>query len=150
MAADEIKAKEIPSAGQAGEGGDIDWILENCKRIALCGASPKADRPSHRIMRFLLEKGYEVIPIRPGVEEILSQRCYPSVRAVPGGIDLALIFRRAEDAPPIVEEAIGRGVKAVWMQEGIVSHEAFQRATEGGLRAVMDRCIYKELMAREE
>jgi hypothetical protein len=145
MAGDEIKVKEISSSGG---GGDIEWILENCKRIALCGASPKTDRPSYLIMRFLLEKGYEVIPIRPGVEEILSQRCYPSVREVPGGIDLALIFRRAEDVPPIIEEAISRGVKAVWMQEGIVSQEAFQRAAAGGLRAVMDRCIYKELMAR--
>jgi len=132
----------------SGADDDIEWILANCKRIVLFGASPKADRPSHRIMRFLLEKGYEVIPIRPGVKEILNQRCYPSVREVTGGIDLVLIFRRSVEVPPIVEEALGRGVKAVWMQEGIVSPEAFEQATQGGLRAVMDRCIYKELMAR--
>jgi predicted CoA-binding protein len=142
-AGDEIAVETTPSVAD-----DIEWILENCKRIALFGASPQADRPSHRIMRFLLEKGYEVIPIRPGVKEILNQRCYPSVREVTGGIDLVLIFRRSEDVPPIVEEAMGRGVKAVWMQEGIVSPEAFEQATQGGLRAVMDRCIYKELMAR--
>jgi len=143
MAGDEITVEATPSAAD-----DIAWILENCKRIALFGASPKADRPSHRIMRFLLDKGYEVIPIRSGVKEILNQRCYPSVREVAGDIDLVLIFRRSEEVPPIVEEAMGRGVKAVWMQEGIISPEAFAQATQGGLRAVMDRCIYKELMAR--
>jgi predicted CoA-binding protein/MOSC domain-containing protein YiiM len=160
MAGDEIEIEATPSSGHratsgqratSGFGGadDIVWILGNCKRIALFGASPKADRPSYRIMRFLLEKGYEVIPIRPGVKEILNQRCYPNVQEVTGGIDLVLIFRRSEEVLPIVEEAIGRGVKAVWMQEGIVSPEAFAQATQGGLRVVMDRCIYKELMARE-
>lgn len=143
MAGDEIRVEQTPSAAD-----DIAWILENCKRIALFGASPKADRPSHRIMRFLLEKGYEVIPIRSGVKEILNQRCYPSVRDVTGDIDLVLIFRRSEEVPPIVAEAMGRGVKAVWMQEGIISPEAFAQATQGGLKTVMDRCIYKELMAR--
>jgi predicted CoA-binding protein len=139
---------EIKIEGSSSSADDIAWILENCKRIALFGASPKADRPSHRIMKFLLEKGYEVIPIRPGVKEILGQRCYPSVIEVAGGIDLALIFRRSEEVLPIVEQAMRRGAKAVWMQEGIVSREAFQRAQEGSLRAVMDRCIYKELWAR--
>jgi len=150
MAGDEIRVEGTLSGQRAtyGAAEDIEWILENCKRIALFGASPKADRPSYRIMRFLLEKGYEVIPIRSGVQEILGQRCYPKVPEVPGPIDLALIFRRSEEVPPIVEEAMGRGAKAVWMQEGIVSLEAFGRAVKGGLRAVMDRCIYKELMAR--
>ena len=143
MAGDGITVEATPSAAD-----DIAWILENCKRIALFGASPKAERPSYRIMRFLLEKGYEVIPIRSGVKEILKQRCYSSVQEVAGDIDLVLIFRRSEEVPPIVEEAMGRGVKAVWMQEGIISPEAFAQATQGGLRAVMDRCIYKELMAR--
>jgi predicted CoA-binding protein/MOSC domain-containing protein YiiM len=151
MAGDGITVEATPSSGQRATSGaddDIEWILDNCKRIALFGASPKADRPSHRIMRFLLEKGYEVIPIRPGIKEILNQRCYPSVRDVAGDIDLVLIFRRSEEVPPLVEEAMARGVKAVWMQEGIISPEAFAQATQGGLRAVMDRCIYKELMAR--
>ena len=162
MADDAITIEATPSSGQteaeagggplvratSGADDDIEWILANCKRIVLFGASPKADRPSHRIMRFLLEKGYEVIPIRSGVKEILHQRCYPSVRDVAGGIDLALIFRRSEEVPPLVAEAMARGVKAVWMQEGIINPEAFAQATQGGLRAVMDRCIYKELMAR--
>ena len=110
MAGDEITIETTPLRPRATSYGsdDIEWILANCKRIVLFGASPKADRPSHRIMRFLLEKGYEVIPIRPGVKEILNQRCYPSVREVTGRIDLALIFRRSEEVPPIVEEAMAK------------------------------------------
>jgi predicted CoA-binding protein len=140
---DEIKVEEASTSAE-----DIEWIIKNCKRIAVVGASPKADRPSYRVMKYLLEKGYEAIPIRPGVKEILGQRCYPTMQEVPGVIDLALIFRRSEDVPPIVEEAIAKGAKAIWMQEGIVSLEAFQQARERGLRAVMDRCIYKESKAR--
>jgi predicted CoA-binding protein len=143
MVGDEIMVEGTSSSE------DIEWILEHCKRIAVLGASPKTDRPSYRIMRFLSEKGYDVIPIRPGVKEILGQRCYPKVEEVPGAIDLALIFRRSEEVPPLVEEAIAKGATAIWMQEGIASPEAFQRAKMGGLRVVMDRCIYKTLMERE-
>jgi predicted CoA-binding protein len=141
---DEIKVAGFLSSPEA-----IEWILKNCKRIAVVGASPKIDRPSYRVMKFLLEKGYEAIPIRPGVKEILGQRCYPAVQEVPGVIDLALIFRRSEDVPPLVDEAIAKGAKAFWMQEGIISPEAFRHAQEAGLRVVMDRCIYKESLARE-
>jgi predicted CoA-binding protein len=140
---DEIKVEGTPFSE------DIEWILANCKKIAVFGASPKADRPSYRIMQFLLEKAYEVIPIRPGVKEILGQRCYPNIQKVPGAIDLALIFRRSEEVPPLVEEAIEKGAEAIWMQEGIASPEAFQRAKKEGLKVVMDRCIYKTLKARD-
>jgi len=140
---DEVAVETIPTAPE-----DIAWILESCKRIAVFGASPKADRPSYRVMRYLLEKGYEVIPIRPGVKEIIGKRCYPALQDVPGPIDLALIFRRADEVPPLVEEAIAKGAKAFWMQEGIVSPEAFVRAQQAGLRVVMDRCMYKESQTR--
>ena len=148
---DEIMVAEIPLAKgpPPAAAEDIAWILDNCKRIAVFGASPKTDRPSYRVMRFLVEKGYEVLPIRPGVQEILGQRCYPTVQEVPGTIDLALIFRRAEEVPPLVDEAIAKGAKAFWMQEGIINTEAFRHAQEAGLRVVMDRCIYKESQARE-
>lgn len=140
---DKIEIGEVPVYTE-----DIDWILENCKRIAVVGVSPKADRPSHWISKFLLDRGYEVIPIRPGVKEIFGQTCFSNVKEVPGPIDLVLIFRRAEEVPPVVEEAMQRGVKAIWMQEGIVNPEVFQRAKRSGLKAVMDRCIYKELKKR--
>jgi predicted CoA-binding protein len=127
---------------------DKEWILKNCKRIAVVGASQNSERPSNWIGKFLLDRGYEVIPIRPGVKEILGQRCYGSLKEVPGTIDLILIFRRADEVLPVIEEAIEKRAVAVWMQEGIVSPEAFQKAKEYELRAVMDRCIYKELKRR--
>ena len=144
-----VVGNEIRVEDTLSSADDIAWIVKNCKRIAVVGASPKADRPSHRIMKFLLEKGYVAIPIRSGIRAILGQQCYPALREVPGAIDLVLIFRRSEEVPPIVEDAIAKGAKAVWMQEGIVNAEAFRRAKEAGLRAVMDRCIYKTLQARE-
>lgn len=140
---DEIKVEEPPSSAE-----DIEWILGNCKNIAVVGASPKADRPSHWISEFLVNRGYAITPIRRGVKEILGQPCYPTVQDVPGPIDLVLIFRRSEEVLPIVEEAVEKGVSAVWMQEGIESPEAFQLAKEAGLKVVMDRCIYKTLKAK--
>lgn len=145
LVGDEIKVEEPPSSAE-----DIGWILENCKKIAVVGASPKAARPSYWISEFLLSKGYAVTPVRRGVKEIFGQPCYPTVRDVPGLIDLVLIFRRSEEVPSIVEEAVEKGAKAVWMQEGIESPEAFQLAKNAGLKVVMDRCIYKILKAKEE
>jgi predicted CoA-binding protein len=144
LVGDEINVEEPPSSAE-----DIEWILENCKKIAVVGASPKTDRPSHWISEFLLSRGYAVTPVRRGVKEILGQPCYPTVRDVPGLIDLVLIFRRSEKVPPIVEEAVEKGAKAVWMQEGIESPGAFQLAKNAGLKVVMDRCIYKILKAKE-
>jgi predicted CoA-binding protein len=141
---DEITVEEPPSWSE-----DITWILENCTRIAVVGASPKADRPSHWISEFLINKGFDIIPIRPGVKEILGRQCYPTVQDVPGLIDLVLIFRRSEEVLPIVEAAVEKGAQAVWMQEGIVNPEAFQLAQKAGLKVVMDRCIYKILKAQE-
>lgn len=142
---DDIAVEGTPSDAE----DDREWILRNCRTIAVVGASPKTDRPSHRIMKYLMERGYEAIPIRRGVREVLGQPCYDSVKEVPDPIDLVLIFRRSEEVPPIVDEAIEKGAKAVWMQEGIVNTRAFRRAKEAGLKAVMDRCIYKMLRARE-
>jgi predicted CoA-binding protein len=142
---DEITVEEPPSSAE-----DIGWILENCKNITVVGVSPKADRPSHWISEFLLSRGYAVTPVRRGVKEILGQPCYPTVSDIPGLIDLVLIFRRSAEVPPIVEEAVDKGAKAVWMQEGIKSPEAFQLAKNAGLKVVMDRCIYKTLKGKDD
>ena len=144
VAGDEITVEETPSSAE-----DIGWILDNCKNIAVVGASPKSDRPSHWISEFLISRGYVVTPVRRGVKEIFSQPCYPTVRDVPGLIDLVLLFRRSAEALAIVEETIAKGAKAVWMQEGIVNPEAFQLAKNAGLKVVMDRCIYKTLKKKE-
>lgn len=123
---------------------DLRRILDDSKTVAVVGLSPKPERPSYRIATYLQRQGYRVIPVNPTVEEVLGERSYPDLRAVPEKIDVVDIFRRSEDVPPIVEEAIEVGAPVVWMQEGVVNEEAATRAEQAGLRVVMDRCILKE------
>ncbi len=120
-------------------------IVRKTRTIALVGASPKEERPSHRVMKYLLEAGFEVIPVNPGQKEILGKKCYPSLSAIPEDkeIDTVVIFRRADLVPPIVEEALARGVKNIWLQEGIVSEEARRLAEASGARIVMGFCFKK-------
>lgn len=115
-------------------------ILENHKLIAMVGISPKEDRPSNRVARFLMARGYTVIPVNPGQVEILGQRCYPSLKDIPLKVDMVDVFRKAEDVPPIAEEAIAIGAKSLWLQLGIVNQEAAEKAAAAGLDVVMDRC----------
>ena len=122
-------------------GVDLKAILRNCRTIAVVGLSPKPSRPSHMVAAYLLRAGYEVIPVNPGQDEILGRRCYPSLTAVPGRVDLVDIFRNPADVPPIVDEAIAIGARVVWMQLGIVNHEAARKAEAAGLQVVMDRCL---------
>ncbi|MCX8118207.1 MAG: CoA-binding protein [Desulfobacterota bacterium] len=121
-------------------------ILESCKTIAVVGISPKEDRPSYGVAAYLQSKGYRIIPVRPDGQVILGEKVYPSLSEIPGEIqvDLVDIFRRAEEVPPVVEEAIKRGVKVIWMQEGVLHPGAAAKAREAGLLVVMDRCMKKE------
>ena len=119
-------------------------ILRSDKRIALVGASPKPERPSHRVMGFLLSKGYAVVPVNPGLagKEIHGETVYESLAAIPGAIDMVDIFRASEYVGGVVDEALALdplpGV--IWMQLDIVDEEAAQRARARGLDVVMDRC----------
>jgi predicted CoA-binding protein len=115
-------------------------ILSRPQRIAVIGCSPDPRRDSHRVARLLMEKGHTVVPVRPGVAAILGQSCYASLRDVPPPIDLVDIFRRADMAGPVVDAAIAVGARAVWLQLGVVDHEAAARAQRAGLTVVMDRC----------
>ena len=100
------------------------------KTVAVVGISPKEDRPSYIVAAYLKSKGYRIIPVRPEGEEILGERVYPSLMDIPKEIEIDVvdIFRRSEDVPPIVDEAIQRGAKVVWMQEGIIHKEAGAKA----------------------
>ena len=120
---------------------DLKTILINVQTIAVVGLSPKSSRPSNRVAAYLMEAGYTVIPVNPGQSEILGQICYPNLSSVPIRVDLVNIFRKPEDVPPVVEEAIGVKAKAIWMQLGIIHEEAADRARKAGLWVVMDRCI---------
>jgi len=119
-------------------------ILSSSQVVAVVGLSPKPNRPSYRVASYLKEQGYKIIPVNPKVKEILGETCYPDLASIPELIDVVDIFRRSEETPAIVEEAIRIRAKAVWMQEGVISEQAAARAREAGLLVVLDRCMLKE------
>jgi hypothetical protein len=116
-------------------------LLTSVRRIAVVGLSPKPHRDSHRVARYLQERGYEIIPIYPREDEILGRRVYRRVQDVPGGVDLVDVFRRSEELTEVVADAIAAKAPAVWFQLDCVSEEAAARAREAGVTVVMDRCI---------
>jgi predicted CoA-binding protein len=124
----------------------IREILEETRNVAVVGLSPKESRPSFRVASYLKAVGYRIVPIRPGVNEVLGEKAYPSLTDIPSEIEIDVvdIFRRPEEVLPIVEEAIKRGAKTVWMQEGIINKEAAQKAIRAGMKVVMDRCMLKD------
>ena len=116
-------------------------ILTNYKRVAIVGLSADWSRPSNFVGKYLLEHGFEVIPVNPRYDEILGQPCYPDLQAIPTPIDIVDLFQRAERVPPFVDAAIEIGAKVVWMQLGIVHEDAARKARAAGLEVVMDRCM---------
>ena len=122
----------------------IAAILSSSRTIAVVGLSARRFRPSYGVAEYLQRSGYRVIPVNPGVSEVLGEKSYPTLDAVPEPVDIVDIFRRSEYVPEIVEAAIRKGAKAVWMQEGVVHEEAAEKARAAGLTVVMDRCILKE------
>ena len=122
----------------------ISEILRVGRTIAVVGLSAKRYRPSYGVAEYLQRAGYRVIPVNPHETEVLGEKCYPDVESVPEPIDIVDIFRRSEFVPEIVEAAIRKGAKVVWMQEGVIHEEAARRAQEAGLEVVMDRCILKD------
>jgi uncharacterized protein len=120
---------------------EIKKMLESAKTIAMVGASSNPDRPAYGIFEKLLSVGYRVIPVNPREKEVLGQRAYASLAEIEEPVDIVDVFRRAEDTPPIADEAVAIGAKVFWLQSGISSEEAAARANAGGLTAVMDLCI---------
>jgi predicted CoA-binding protein len=123
---------------------DIRQILEQSKTVAVVGWSNKEDRPSNRIARRLVSFGYEVYHVNPTIASTPEQPVYPTLADIPVKIDVVDVFRRAEDVPEVVEDAIAVGAKVVWMQQGIVNEEAAKRAESAGLKVVMDHCMNDE------
>jgi predicted CoA-binding protein len=123
---------------------DLRRILTETRTIAVVGWSPKPDRPSHRVAAFLKAKGFRVIPVNPGQagQEALGEVVRASLAEIGGGVDMVDIFRRSEEAGAVVDEALVHlpGVKAVWMQLGVVDAAAAARARAAGITVVMDRC----------
>jgi len=126
----------------------ISRILTHCRTIAVVGLSSNPARPSYEVASYMKTQGYRVIPVNPNETNVLGEPAYPSLMAVPGAIDLVDVFRKAEDVLPIVEAAIEKDVKALWLQEGIVNEPAAALAKQAGLHVVMDRCWLKEHAVR--
>lgn len=125
-------------------------LLSSAKTIAVVGLSPNPSRDSHRIAKRLIDWGYRVIPVRPGVKEVLGQKAYASLSEVPERIDLVDVFRNSADAGPVVDECIALGLPAVWLQLGVSNEAAAAKAQAAGMTIVMDRCIsvdYRKLMS---
>jgi len=118
-------------------------ILEKYKTLAVVGLSSKPSRPSFGVSAYMLAQGYRIVPVNPHEESVLGQKSYPSLDEVPEPVEVVLIFRRSEFVPEVVESAIRKGAKVVWMQEGVIHEEAAQRARAAGLTVIQDRCILK-------
>ena len=123
------------------EDEEIKAILENNQVIAVVGLSPKPDRDSHKVAKYLQDHGYRIVPVRPKAEEILGEKAYASLKDIPFPVDVVDIFRKVDAIPGIVDEAIDIGAKVVWMQLGLAENQSAQKAREAGLQVVMNKCL---------
>lgn len=124
---------------------EIKEILLNAGNIAVVGLSDKTDRTSYMVAQALQNNGYRIIPVNPTVSgEILGEKVYPSLSDIPEPVDIVNVFRRSKQTPPVAEEAVKIGARVLWLQQGIVSEEAYEIASKGGLTVIMDRCIKVE------
>ncbi len=119
-------------------------LYKTIQTIASVGLSANVEKPSFGIVYYLQQQGYRIIPVNPTAPEILGQKSYPDLLSIPEKVDVVQLFRRSEDVPPFVEQAIQIGARVVWMQEGISNPEAAKKAEAAGLTVVMDRCMRAE------
>jgi hypothetical protein len=116
-------------------------ILSNAKTIASVGLSSSDEKESYHIVAYLQEQGYRIIPVNPTAKEILGEKAYASLSEIPNKVDVVQLFRKSEDVPPYVDEAIRIGAKVIWMQVGIENEEAAAKARAAGLQVVMNACM---------
>lgn len=133
-------------------GGGADDVVERIfalRTIAVVGCSPKPERPSHYVAAYLKEQGYRVIPVNPGHKEILGEKCYPSLAAIPEAVDVVDVFRRSEHVLPFIQEAIAIKAKALWLQDEITHPEGETLAREAGLLVVSNDCMLRRHYQRQ-
>ncbi len=123
---------------------DLKALLTKVKTIAVVGLSPDTSRPSHAVAEYLQKKGYRIIPVTPHTEKILGEQPYPDLASIPEPVDAVDIFRRPEIVPEIADQAISIGAKVLWMQQGIRSREAADKARAAGMTVIEDRCMAAE------
>jgi hypothetical protein len=141
------EACEVPRENPTPE--EIKDILRRHRVVAVVGLSADPGRDSYRVAQFLMQQGFEVIPVNPNHPEILGKKSYPGLLDIPSeiGVEIVDIFRKPDAVPQIVDEAIQIGAKVIWMQEGIVHNAAADKARAAGLKVVMSRCMMKEYSA---
>jgi predicted CoA-binding protein len=120
---------------------ELKRILTTIKTVASVGVSSSKEKPSYGIFEYLGAHGYEMIPVNPSTPEIQGRKTFPDLASIPEKIDAVQIFRKPEDVPPVVDQAIQIGAKVVWMQEGVINEEAARQAEAAGLLVVMNRCM---------
>lgn len=137
------EACPIAQPVKADQAATIARVLQG-RRVAVVGASDNPNRPAHYVPEYLIEHGYEVIPVNPTYERVFGLRCYAKLADVPGPIDLVNVFRRSEFCAEVAREAVAAGAKGIWLQAGITSAEARQIAQVAGIDYVEDRCLMVE------
>ncbi|MDY7037661.1 MAG: CoA-binding protein [Thermodesulfobacteriota bacterium] len=123
---------------------EIKDILKTCKKIAIVGLSPKENRDSNKVGRYLLERQYEIVPVNPGKKEILGKKCYKTLIEIPSKIDMVNIFLNPNRVSTVVDHAVEIGARVIWMQLGIVHNESAEKARKAGIQVVMNKCIMIE------
>ena len=138
-----MEACELPSASNANK--ELCKILKNAKTIVVVGLSPKPHRASNQVAKYMKENGYKIIPVYPREEEILGEKVYRSLDEIDFEVDIVDIFRKGEDTPPIVEKAVKlKGIKCVFLQEGVVNEKSKEIAKNAGIFYVEDKCLMVE------
>ena len=119
------------------------------RTIAVVGLSENPGKPSHYVSAYMQQHGYKIYPVNPSIEKVLGEKSYPSLAALPVKPDVVNVFRLPSVIPSIVDEMLALGLKELWVQQGIINQEAAERAEQGGIRVVMDRCIMVEHRRRQ-
>jgi predicted CoA-binding protein len=127
----------------------ITRLLESARTIAVVGLTDTPTRPSYRVSLYMQSQGYRIIPVNPNIHQWEGEKTYASLLDVPEKIDIVNVFRRPDAVPAVVEQAIRIKAPAIWMQEGVIHHEAAAKARQAGIFVVMDRCILKEHIKRQ-
>ncbi len=131
------------------EADRITDLLKSAKTIAVVGLTDTPIRPSYGVSHYMKSQGYRIIPVNPNITESLGEKAYPSLLEVPDKIDIVNVFRRSEAVPDAVEQAIQIEAPAIWLQEGVIHHQAAEKAQQAGIFVVMDKCILKEHIKRQ-
>ncbi|MES1947551.1 CoA-binding domain-containing protein [Salinisphaera sp. C84B14] len=126
------------------EDSRIREILAQTRRVIVIGLSSNPDRPSHEVAQALQSEGFDIVPVNPNEREVLGVNAFPDLRHVTGMTDVVDVFRSSEHVPQIVDACIERHVRTLWLQEGVIHHEAAQKAVDAGIEVIMDRCMLKE------